>query len=72
VLTLSELALGRVPGVGLAEDGVAVARNDTAGVQGIPEVLGDSLVAEVVANGLLHLREPVEHLLVSQAVQRAG
>jgi hypothetical protein len=71
-LTLSELALGRVAGVGLAENGVAVAGNDTTGVEGIPEILGDGLVAEVITNNLLHLGEPVEHLLVGQAVQRAG
>jgi len=71
-LTLSELALGHVAGVGLAEDGVAVTRNDTAGVEGRPEVVSDGLVAEVIANALLHLGEPVEHLLVGKAVQGTG
>ena len=51
---------------------MAVAGDDTAGVEGIPEVLGDGLVAEVVADDLLHLGEPVEHLLVGQAVQGTG
>ena len=69
---LGEGALGHVAGVGLAEDGVAVAGNDAAGVEGGPEVLGDVLIAEVVANGLLHLGKPVENLLVSQAVERTG
>ena len=51
---------------------MAVAGHDTAGVEGIPEVLGDGLVAEVVTDDLLHLGEPVEHLLVGQAVKGAG
>lgn len=51
---------------------MAVARNDTARVEGGPEVVGDGLVAEVVADSLLHLGEPVENLLVSQAVQGTG
>lgn len=63
-LAKSKLALGHVAGVGLAENSVAVAGNDLAGFQGRPQVVGDGLVAEVVANGLLHLGEPPEHLLV--------
>lgn len=51
---------------------MAIAGNDTASVQGVPEVLGDGLVAEIVANGLLHLSEPVEDFLVGQTVQRTG
>lgn len=51
---------------------MAVAGNNTTGVKGIPEVLGDGLVAEIITDNLLHLGEPVEHLLVSQAVQGAG
>lgn len=70
--TLSESALGSVAGVGLAEDGVAVTRDDTAGVEGRPEVVGDGLVAEVVTNGLLHLGQPVENLLVGKTVQGTG
>lgn len=69
---LGKLALGNVAGVSLAEDGVAVAGNDLAGLEGRPKVVLDSLVAEVVANSLLHLLEPDEHLLVGQAVERAG
>jgi len=68
----SKLTLGHVAGVGLAQDGVAVTGNDTAGVQGGPQVVLDGLVAEVVANGLLHLSEPVQDLLVGQTVQRTG
>lgn len=71
-LLLRKGALGRVAGIRLAEDGVAVAGNDTARVESVPEVLGDGLVAEVIANRLLHLREPVEHLLVGEAVEGTG
>ena len=68
-LTESKGALGAVAGVGLAEDGVAVAGDDTAGVEGVPEVLLDVLVAEVVTDDLLHLGEPVEDFLVGQTVE---
>jgi hypothetical protein len=68
----SELALADVAGVGLAEDGVAVTGNDTARLEGVPEVLGDVLVRKVRADGLLHLGEPVEDLLVGKTVERAG
>src|SRR5690606_17944130 len=63
ILTLGKDALSDVAGVSLAEDGVAVTGDDTAAVEGVPEVLGDGLVAEVIANLLLHLGEPLEHLL---------
>ena len=67
-----KLALADVTRVGLAEDGVAVTGNDTARVEGVPEVLLDVLVREVRADGLLHLGEPVEDLLVGKTVERAG
>lgn len=51
---------------------MTVTGDDTAGVEGRPEVVGDGLVAQVIANGLLHLSEPVEHLLVGQTVQGTG
>ena len=68
----SELALADVAGVGLAEDGVAVTGNDTAGVEGVPEVLLDVLVREVRADAGLHLGEPVEDLLVGKTVERTS
>lgn len=71
-LALGELALGDVSGVGLPEHGVAVTGNNTAGLQGGPEVVGDGLVAEVVADGLLHLEQPVKYLLVGETVERTG
>lgn len=61
----SELALGDVTRVSLAEDGVAVARYNTAGLEGCPEVVLDGLVRQIAADGLLHLGEPVENFLVS-------
>lgn len=70
--TLGKLALSSVAGVCLSEDGVAVTGNDTAGVKSGPEVVGDGLVAEVIADNLLHLGEPVEHLLVSETVEGTG
>jgi len=69
---LRKLALRDVAGVGLAENGVAVAGDDLAGLEGRPQIVLDGLVAEVVANGFLHLLEPDEHLLVSQSVERTS
>lgn len=63
-LAEGKLALRNVARISLAENGVAVAGNDTARVEGGPEVVLDSLVAEVVADGLLHLLEPEKHFLV--------
>ena len=42
-----ELALARVARVGLAEDRVAVARDDALGVEGVPRVLGDSVSVDL-------------------------
>lgn len=67
-----KLALRDVTGVSLTEDGVTVAGNNLAGVEGGPQVVLDGLVAEVAADGLLHLGEPVENLLVSQSVKRTS
>lgn len=67
-----ELALGDIARVSLAEHSVAVAGNDAAGLEGVPEVLGDVLVRKVAADGLLHLLQPVENLLVSKTVKGAG
>ncbi len=69
---LGKGALSHVAGVSLAEDGVAVAGNDTAGLEGVPEVLGDVGIGQVVANDLLHLAEPVEDLLVGETVEGTG
>lgn len=71
-LAEGKLALRDVTGVSLTEHGVAVSGNDLAGVEGGPQVVLDGLVAEVAADGLLHLGEPVENLLVSQSVERTS
>lgn len=63
-VTEGEFTLRHVAGVGLAENGVAVSGDDLAGVKGRPEVVLDGLVAQVVANGLLHLVKPVQNFLV--------
>jgi hypothetical protein len=60
----SKLALRHVTRVGLTKHSVSVTRDDLASVQGGPEVVLDSLVAEVVANGLLHLLKPDKDFLV--------
>lgn len=51
---------------------MTVARNHTTCVKSGPEVVGDGLIAEVVANGLLHLGEPVQDFLVGQSVERSS
>ena len=71
-LLLGESALSHVTGVSLSEDGVTVTGDDTAGVEGGPEVVSDGLVAKVVADGLLELGEPVKDLLVSKTVEGTG
>jgi hypothetical protein len=71
-MLLGELALGDVAGVSLAENGVAVSRDDLTGFEGGPQVVLDGLVAEVVADRLLHLLQPDEHLLVSKSVEGTG
>jgi hypothetical protein len=66
---LRKLALGDVARVGLAEDSVAVTGDDLASLEGRPEVVLDGLVAQVVANSLLHLLKPDKHFLVGQSVK---
>ena len=63
-LAESKLALGRVARVGLAKNGVTVSRNNATSVEGRPEIVLDGLVAEVVADDLLHFGEPVKDFLV--------
>jgi hypothetical protein len=67
-----KLALGSVTRVGLAKNGVTVSGNDTSGIKGVPEVLLDVLVREIVTDGLLHLGEPVKDLLVGQSMERTS
>lgn len=51
---------------------MAVTGDDTAGVEGGPEVVSDGLVAQVVTDVVLELSEPVENLLVGETVERTG
>ena len=67
-----ELALGDVARVRLAEHSVAVAGDHTAGLEGVPQVFLDVLVAQVRADGFLHLLQPVQHFLVGEAVEGPG
>ena len=71
-LALGKLALRDVAGVSLPEDGVTVTGNNAASLEGGPEVALDVLVAEIAADLGLHLLEPLEHLLVGEAVKRTG
>lgn len=68
---LGELALDGVARVCLAEHGVAVARDDLAGVQGFPEVGADDVLVGHVLGAYLvaEFEEPLEDLLVGAAVQ---
>lgn len=71
-LLLGKSTLSHVTRVSLSENGVAVTGDDTAGVQGGPEVVSDGLVAEIVTDRLLELSEPVQDLLVSKTVEGTG
>jgi len=71
-LALGELALRDVTGVSLSQDGVTVTGNDTALLEGRPEIVLDGLVAKVVADLSLHLGEPLENLLVGETVEGTG
>lgn len=51
---------------------MAVSWDNLARLESRPEVIGNSLVAKIVANGSLHLSEPVQDLLVSKTVERTS
>lgn len=59
---------GLESGIGLAKDGVAVTGNDTARVEGRPQVVVDVLLTVTGGNSLLHLENPSENLLGGQTV----
>ena len=50
----------------LAEDGVTVAGDDLARLEGGPDVLGDLLVRGALADLRAHLLQPAENLLVGE------
>jgi len=68
----SELALGHVAGIGFPQDSMTVSRNDTTSIQGVPQILLDGFVAEIITNFLLHFGEPVKNFLVGQPMQRTS
>jgi len=68
-----ELLLAGVAGIGLPQDGMAVSGDDLAGVEDVPELLLQLIVVDVLASELFpQLHDEAQHLLVSQAVQRAS
>lgn len=54
-------------GIGLTEDGVAIAGYDTPGVEGGPKVVVNVLLAVALGDGVLHLEDPAEDLLSSES-----
>eukprot|EP00050_Salpingoeca_kvevrii_P005737 m.285352 g.285352 ORF g.285352 m.285352 type:complete len:487 (+) comp11360_c0_seq1:18-1478(+) len=67
-----KLALAHVAGVGDAKNSVAIAGDDLAAVERIPDVLLDLVIGGVGANLLGHLGDPDKDLLVGKAVKRAS
>lgn len=57
-------------GIGLAEDGVAVAGNNTARVEGGPEVVLDVLLAVGRRDVVLHLEDPAEDFLGGETTDK--
>eukprot|EP00754_Rhynchopus_humris_P004259 Rhum_TRINITY_DN12180_c0_g1::Rhum_TRINITY_DN12180_c0_g1_i2::g.49956::m.49956 len=75
----AEVTLARVTRVRLPQDGVAVARHNTLRVQEVPDALRQLHLELLVGRGsalrfnrALHLLQEEEHLLVGEAVERAG
>lgn len=68
----SELTLGGVTGIGLSKNSMTVTRNDTAGIESIPEVLLNILLGDVATNLTLHLENPLKNFLVSTSMKRTG
>lgn len=67
-----ELGLNNLTRVGLAQHGVAVAGHDAAAAERVVDVLLELRVGRLEPDVLDEALEPVEHLLVGEAVQRAG
>ena len=67
-----KFALSSVTRIGLAEDCVAISRDNVSTVEGFPDVFADSLVRSILADLGLHLAKPDEDFLISKAVKRAG
>jgi len=69
---LGEFTLGHITGISLAENGMAITWNNLTSLESGPKVVGDGLIAEIVANGSLHLGEPVQDFLVGETVERTS
>lgn len=69
---LGESPLSHVTRISLAENSVAVSRNNLTRLESRPKVISNSLIAEVRANGSLHLSEPVQDFLVGETVERTS
>ena len=67
-----ELALARVPRVRLAQHGVAVPGHDAPRLERVPHKLRHALRGDIRPNVALDFVQPLEHLLVGEAVQRPG
>lgn len=68
----SEFALGSVARIGFPQDGMAITRDDLAGLESGPDVVLDLLVGRFLANLGLHLAKPDKNLLVGETVKRAS
>lgn len=69
---LTELEESHETRVGLAEDSVAVTRNDLALVESRPDELDDLLVRGALADLLRHAEDETEHFLVGKTVKRSS
>mmetsp|Transcript_34804 Transcript_34804/g.90849 ORF Transcript_34804/g.90849 Transcript_34804/m.90849 type:complete len:213 (+) Transcript_34804:168-806(+) len=70
-----KFTLARVSGVGLAQDGVTVARDHLFRVQRVPSKFGNGFRVHRFAFGLelvLELLDPFQDFLVGEAVERTG
>lgn len=69
-----KLTLAGVTGIGLTEDGVTVTGDDLTGLEGGPDVLTDLIIGDLigVTEGLTHLHNPTEDLLVGETMKGTG
>lgn len=68
-----ELTLAGVTGVGLTEHGMTESRDNTARIESFPDNLSKTLVGDgLVAELLLEVEGPCEHLLVGESVEGSG
>lgn len=68
----SKFTLSSVARVGLSQDGMAITRDDLAGLESGPDIILDFLIRRFLANLGLHLAKPDKNLLVGKTVKRAS